>query len=223
MNENEAKELICEIGSRVYKNGYVVANNGNFSIKLSEDEYLTTPTGVSKGYMTPSMICKVNLKGEKLSGSMNPSSEVKIHLKVYEECPDVNAVVHTHPPYTTIFAIAHIPLDKYILPEAVLGLGAVPLVPYQTPSTQALADGLTPYLPRFNTFLLENHGALTVGPDLMTAYFKTEELEYYSRIVYLLMSMGNNKINELPREKIDEILKLFTGSGRFMHPGYVKF
>lgn len=223
INEQEAKELICEIGSRVYKNGFVVANDGNITIRLNEKEFLTTPTGVSKGYMTPSMIAKVDSSGAKLSGDLEPSSEVKVHLKIYEHRPDVNAVVHAHPPYATVFAITHMALDKYIMPEAICGLGAVPLVPYARPSTLELAESIIPYLPKYNCFLLENHGTVTVGPDLMTAYFKTEEFEYYAKIIYLLRGLGSGKINELPREKVEELIRNFSANNPFMHPGYVKF
>jgi L-fuculose-phosphate aldolase len=223
INEKEAKELICEIGGRVYKNGYVAANDGNITVRLNEKEFLTSPTGVSKGYMTPDMIVKVNSAGTKLGGDLEPSSEVKVHLKIYEHRPDVNAVVHAHPPYATVFAITRMALDKYIMPEAICGLGAIPLVPYARPSTLELADSLIPYLSKYNCFLLENHGTVTVGPDLMTAYFKTEEFEYYAKILYLLMGLGGGKINELPRDKVEDLIKHFTANNSFMHPGYVKF
>ena len=223
MNEQEAKELICEIGSRSYKNGYVVSNDGNITVRLNEKEYLTTPTGVSKGYMTPDMIVKVNEKGEKLGGNMQPSSEFKVHLCVYNNRADVNAVVHMHPPYCAVFAITHMPLDKYIMPEAICGLGAIPSIPYERPSTNKLAEALIPYLAKYNCLLLENHGTVTVGPDLMTAYFKTEELEFYAKVLYLLMGLGTRNINELPRERVEELINNFKASNSFMHPGYVKF
>jgi L-fuculose-phosphate aldolase len=223
MNEQEAKELICEIGSRTYKNGFVVSNDGNISVRLNEREYLTSPTGVSKGYMTPSMIAKVNEKGEKLSGGMEPSSEVKVHLAIYKHRPDVNAVVHAHPPYAAVFAITHTALDKYIMPEAICGLGAIPLIRYERPSTVELADAIIPYLSKFNCFLLGNHGTVTVGPDLMTAYFKTEEFEYYAKVMYLLMGLGSGTVNELPKERVEELIRGFTSQNSFMHPGYVKF
>jgi L-fuculose-phosphate aldolase len=223
MNEQEMKELICEIGSRSYKNGFVVANDGNITVKLNEEEYLATPTGISKGYMSPDMIVKVNNKGEKLDGKLMPSSEVKVHLCIYKHRPDVNAVVHVHPPYAAVFAITHIALDKYIMPEAICGLGAIPLVPYAMPSTVELADALIPFLPKFNCFLLQNHGSVTVGPDLMNAYFKTEEFEFYCKVLYLIMGLGKGPVNELPKDKIDELISFLSSNNSFMHPGYVKF
>lgn len=222
MNEKELKELMCDIGKRIYTNGFVAANDGNITVKLNEKEYLTTPTGISKGYLTPEMIVKVDENGETLEGTYKPSSEVKVHLRVYAEREDVGAVVHAHPPYATTFAVGHIPLDSYILPEAVYALGAVPVVPYAQPSTQELADGLIPYLPYYDAFILENHGTVTVGTDLIKAYYKTETLEYNAKITYMTRLI--NKSNELPREEIDKLLASFKKNnpdGR--HPGYVKF
>lgn len=222
MEEARIKEMICDIGRRIYTNGFVAANDGNITVKLSETEYLTTPTGISKGYLTPEMIVKVNEKGETLEGTYPPSSEVKVHLRVYDSRPDVGAVVHAHPPYATTFAVAHIPLDEYLLPEAVFGLGAVPVVPYAQPSTQELADGLIPYLDDYDAFILENHGTVTVGTDLIKAYYKTETLEYNAKIIYLAKVLG--KSYELPREEIDKLVADYrrkNPDGK--HPGYVKF
>lgn len=222
MKEMEIKELMCDIGSRIYKNGFVAANDGNITVKLTEHEFLTTPTGVSKGYLTPDMIVKVNEKGEVLEGNWKPSSEVKVHLRVYAERPDVQAVVHAHPPYATTFAVAHIPLDKYILPEAVCGVGAVPIVPYAMPSTQELADGLIPYLQDYDAFILENHGTVTVGKDLISAYFKTETLEYDAKITYLGLMLGRQE--EISRGEIDKLIAMYKKNNPgAKHPGYKKF
>ena len=120
MSPYEIKKEICEIGRRIYMNGFVAANDGNISVKVSENEYYCTPTGVSKGFMTPDMIIKIDADGNKLEGKLNPSSEIKMHMRVYRERPDVNAVVHAHPPTATAYAVAGIPLDKYLLPEACL-------------------------------------------------------------------------------------------------------
>lgn len=222
MQEQRVKEHICDIAKRIYTNGFVAANDGNVTVKLNECEYLTTPTGISKGYLTPEMIVKVNEKGEPLAGTYTPSSEVKVHLKVYAERPDVGAVVHAHPPFATTCAVAHLPLDQYLLPEAVYALGAVPIVPYAQPSTQALADGLIPFLPYYDAFILENHGTVTMGADLIKAYYKTETLEYNAKITYLTRLLGT--AHELPRTEIDKLVLSYRQNnpgGR--HPGYVKF
>ena len=136
ISELEIKREMCEIGKRVYERGMVAANDGNFSVKLNENEFLCTPTGVSKGFMVPESICRIDADGRLLeaNGSFRPSSEIKMHLRVYKERPDVQAVVHAHPPYATTFAAAGIPLDKPVLSEAVLTLGKVPVARYGTPT-----------------------------------------------------------------------------------------
>ena len=140
--EREIKEEICEIGKRIYARGMVASNDGNISVKLNEHEYLCTPTGVSKGFMTPEYICKVDEHCNVLEANegFRPSSEVKMHMRVYRERPDVKSVVHAHPMYATAFAIAGIPLTKPIMPEAVIFLGGVPIAEYGTPSTEFYAQ-----------------------------------------------------------------------------------
>ena len=134
-SENEIKEEICEIGKRIYNKGMVAANDGNISVKISENEFLCTPTGVSKGFMTPEYICRVDKEGRiiEANAGFKPSSEIKMHMRVYKERPDVRSVVHAHPMYATGFAIAGIPLTQPIMPEAVISLGAVPIAEYGTP------------------------------------------------------------------------------------------
>ena len=147
---------------------------------------------------------------------------MKVHLRVYQEREDVGAVVHAHPPYATTFSVAHIPLDTYILPEAICALGAVPIVPYAQPSTQELADRLIPYLQEYDAFILENHGTVTVGTDLIKAYYKTETLEYNAKITYLTKILG--RWNELPKEEIQKLIVSFKQANpESRHPGYRKF
>ena len=148
ISEYEIKKQICEIGKRIYDKGMVAANDGNISVKISENEYLCTPTGVSKGFMTPDYICKVNKEGNLIQGNgkFKPSSEIKMHMRVYQERPDVKSVVHAHPMYATGFAIAGIPLSQPIMPEAVIALGEVPIAAYGTPSTMEIPDAVSKYL-----------------------------------------------------------------------------
>ena len=204
-SELEIKQEMCEIGRRVYNRGMVAANDGNFSVKLSDDEFLCTPTGVSKGFMTPEFICKVNAKGEVLEANegFRPSSEVKMHMRIYEKRPDVKAVVHAHPMYATSFAIAGKPLMDPIMPEAVLGLGEVPLAKYGTPSTMEIPDAVSEYLPYYDAVLLENHGALTYGDSLLGAYHKMESLEFYARLLYQSMMLGGPKV--LDKEQVKRL------------------
>ena len=169
INEYEIKKQICDIGKRIYDRNMVAANDGNISVKLNDNEFLCTPTGVSKGFMTPEYICKVDAKGNVIqaNGNFRPSSEIKMHMRVYEKRPDVGAVVHAHPNFATAFAIAGIPLTQPIMPEAVIALGCVPIAEYGTPSTVEIPDNIEKYLPYYDAVLLENHGALTWSTDLL--------------------------------------------------------
>lgn len=217
--ELEIKKEMCEIGKRVYERGMVAANDGNFSVKLGPDEYLCTPTGVSKGFMTPEYICRVDAEGKVLEATEGfcPSSEIKMHMRIYRERPDVNAVVHAHPLYATTFAVAGIPLMEPILPEAVISLGGVPLAKYGTPSTEEVPDSVMPYLQQYDAVLLENHGALTYSDTLLNAYHKMESLEFYARLMYQAKALGGPQILDEKRvEELYEIRRRMGLSGK--HP-----
>ncbi len=218
-NEYEIKKEMCEIGKRVYNRGMVAANDGNFSVKLNDHEFLCTPTGVSKGFMTPEYICKVDENGNVLEANegFRPSSEIKMHMRVYQKRPDVRAVVHAHPLYATTFAIAGIPLTKPIMPEAVIALGYVPLAKYGTPSTMEIPDSVEPYLQNFDAVLLENHGALTYSDSLLAAYHKMESVEFYARLLYQTMQIGGpQEFSDAQVERLYEIRRQMGLTGR--HP-----
>lgn len=219
INEFEIKKQMCDIGKRVYQNGFVAANDGNFSVKISDNEILCTPTGVSKGYMTPDMICKINMDGKVLqaNGSYKPSSEIKMHLRVYKLRPDVKSVVHAHPPYATSFAIAGIPLSQPIMPEAVISLGCVPIAAYGTPSTEEIPDAVEQYLEHYDAVLLENHGALSFSDSLLSAYFKMESLEFYAKLLAISKQLGGPKeLSDTQVKRLIEIRKKLGLTGK--HP-----
>ena len=209
-SEMDIKIEMCEIGKRVYNRGMVAANDGNFSVKLSDNEFLCTPTGVSKGFMTPEYICKVDAEGNVIEANegFKPSSEIKMHMRVYKEREDVKAVVHAHPMYATTFAVCGLPLTEPIMPEAVLSLGTVPLAKYGTPSTMEIPDAVSEYLPYYDAVLLENHGALSYADSLMGAYHKMESLEFYARLLYQAKMLGG------PKELTDEQVKWLYGMRR---------
>jgi L-fuculose-phosphate aldolase len=216
-NEWELKKQIVEIGKRIWQKGYVASNDGNITVMMNDDELLTTPTGVSKGFMTTDMIIKCDKKGNVISGNskFRPSSEVKMHLEVYKERPDIKSVVHAHPQYATSFAVAGIPLNKCVLPEAIIVIGAVPIAPYGLPSTMEIPDAIRPLIKNSDAILLENHGALTLGSDLLNAYHKMETLEHTASIVWKAIQLGN--VNVLPAEERDRLMTLrekFNLSGR---------
>ncbi len=214
----EIKKEICEVGHKLWTKGFVAANDGNISVKISDNEYYCTPTGVSKGDLTPDMIIKVDKDGKKLEGKLNPSSEIKMHMRVYRERPDVTAVVHAHPPVATAFTVADIDLDQYILPEAVLTIGDVPTCDYGTPSTMEIPDSLDPYIQNHDAFLLRNHGALTVGCNLQKAFFVMEEVEFNAVICKHAMDLGAvHEISSDQLKKLMDLRKKMNLPGR--HPG----
>ncbi len=214
----EIKKEICDVGHKLWIKNFVAANDGNISVKISDNEYYCTPTGVSKGDLTPDMIIKVDKDGNKLEGKLNPSSEIKMHMRVYRERPDVTAVVHAHPPVATAFTVADIDLDQYILPEAVLTIGDVPTCDYGTPSTMEIPDSLDPYLQNHDAFLLRNHGALTVGCNLQKAFFVMEEVEFNAVICKHAMDLGAvHEISCDQLKKLMDLRKKMNLPGR--HPG----
>lgn len=218
-NEYEIKKQICDIGKRIYDRGMVAANDGNISVKLNDHEFLCTPTGVSKGFMTPDYICKVNEKGEVLQANpgFKPSSEIKMHMRVYKERPDVQSVVHAHPIYATSFAIAGIPLTQPIMPEAVIALGCVPIAEYGTPSTDEIPQAVSKYLQYFDAVLLENHGALTYSDSLLNAYHKMESVEFYAELLFKSKQLGGPELlSDEQVQRLYEIRRQFGLKGK--HP-----
>ncbi len=206
--ESMIRQMICDIGKRIYEKDMVAANDGNISVKLDDHTILCTPTGVSKGFMTPDMLCLINDKGELIedAGGYRPSSEIKMHLKVYEKRADVGAVVHAHPQFATSFAITGQPLNAPITSEAVVLLGCVPLAKYATPSTEEVPQSIEPYLNDFDAVLLENHGALAWSTDLTAAYMRMESLENYARLMYRTKQIG--EAGEFSREQIEKLIEV---------------
>jgi L-fuculose-phosphate aldolase len=191
--DEEAKEEIVRIGRGLYEHGYVVSNDGNITVKVSENEVWCTPTGVSKGAMTPEMMTKLDLDGNILEGADRPSSEVKMHLRVYKENPSVMGVVHAHPIYATTFACAGIALDEPTLTEALMQLGSVPVAKYAKPGVEEVPDSIAPFCNDFNAVLLSNHGALTWGDSLDMAYERMEVLEDFAKITFNLHVLGRSR------------------------------
>jgi L-fuculose-phosphate aldolase len=207
-SEEEIKLQICDIGKRMYGRNMVAANDGNISVKINDNEIICTPTGVSKGFMTPDMMCKLDLKGNVLEckEGYKPSTELKMHLRVYEKRMDIKAVLHAHPIYATSYAVMGVPLTKHITAESVISLGAVPLAKYATPSTKEVPDSIEEYLSDHNAVLLEKHGALSWALDLESAYFKMESLEFYAELLFKTSQLGNPK--ELDGEALEKLYEI---------------
>ena len=184
MTYQTERELVCQVGRLLYERGYVAANDGNISLRVGEDRLLMTPSGVSKGRMTPEMLVVTDLNGMVLEGNRHPSSEGKLHLEVYRMRSDVNAVVHAHPTVSTAFAVCRQGLEEPYLAEMVLGLGAVPCTPsFAMLSTEEVPASVRPYLADHNALLLANHGALAWGGDLWEAFDRLETVEHTAKIV----------------------------------------
>jgi L-fuculose-phosphate aldolase len=206
MNEWKLKEQMCEIGRRVYAKGFAAANDGNITVRLNDREVLCTPTMISKGFMKPDDICKVDYDGKQLAGTKRRTSEVLLHLAIYKARPDIHAVVHCHPPHATAFAVAQEPIPKCILPEVEVFLGEVPMAVYETPGGQKFADTVLPHLKASNTIILANHGTVTFGPDLEKAYWNTEIIDAYCNILILSKQLG--RVNFFSGKQTQELLDL---------------
>ena len=225
MEETEIREQVCDICHKMWQLGWVAANDGNVSVRLPDGNFLVTPTGISKSFITPEKLLKINDRAEVLEGleGYGPSSEIKMHLRCYSERPDVNGVVHAHPPTATGYAVAGLSLDEYSMIETVISIGSIPLTPYGTPSTMEVPEAITPYLQEHDVLLLQNHGALAMGCDVLTAYYRMETLELYAKISLTAHLLGGAK--EIPKNQIDKLLELrgsyYHVTGR--HPGYKKY
>lgn len=188
--DQQLREEICEICHLLYQRGYVVSNDGNVSARTPRGTVLITPSGVGKGRMTPDMLVETDLDGNILSGDRNPSSESKMHWMLYRERSDVNAVVHAHPPISTAFAICRKPLTQRYLAEMVVGLGEIPVTEFAMLSTDEVPNSVRPFVRDHSAVLLANHGALTWGPTLLSAFDRMETVEQTARVYYYVNQMG---------------------------------
>ena len=206
MNLQTAKRDIIEAGRRVFMQGYVASNDGNISCRLDDERILTTPTGMSKGFLEISDLVVVDYEGKKISGTRNPSSEIGMHIFLYRERPDVNAVVHAHPPTATGFAVAGIPLTECVLPEVIITLGAIPIADYGTPGGPNISEPIRKWVKDYDAYLLENHGATTIGVDVMNAYYKMETMEHFAKILFVARQLGGaNLLNE---QQVADLIKI---------------
>lgn len=190
----QAKADILAAGRKIYQRGLVAANDGNLSVRVGENALWVTPTGVCKGDMTEDMLVKMTLDGTVLEGTRKPSSETKMHLRIYRENPTVRAVVHAHPPVATTFAAAGIPLDKPVLQEAVVQLGTVPVAPFALPGSQGVADSVAPFCRDYRALLLEYHGAVTWGTSMEQAHYRLECLEQVATVTLHLHTLGCHRV-----------------------------
>ena len=213
----QARQDMCEYGRRLWRLKYVAANDGNLSVRLGADRILATPTGVSKGFMEPEDLIVTDMDGSLVEGRAQASSELKMHLEVYRLREDVQAVVHAHPPVATAFSVAGIELNQCILPESVLVLGAIPIAPYATPSTDEIPEGLRPCITRCDAVLLANHGAVCWADSLRGAYYRMETLEHTATITQHAMLLGRVQPLSAPDvAKLQAVRRTMGISGRVL-------
>ncbi len=198
--ESQSRLDIVEVGRRLWVQGFVASNDGNISVRLGPDRLLTTPKSVSKGFMTPDMLVVTDMDGTKVHGQRDASSELKMHLEVYRQRPDIGAVVHAHPATATGFAVAGIPLTRAVLAEVITTLGGIPIADYATPSTAELPAAIREYIKAHDGLLLANHGALAVAADLFTAYHRMETIEHFAKISLVARQLGREHL--LSRDEV---------------------
>ena len=207
MTDIEAKkQLICDIGKRIYAKGFAAANEGNISIRFDDNRVLCTPTRHCKGFMTPDDICTVDMTGKQIDGRLKRTSEVLLHIEIYKHRDDISSIVHCHPPHATAFAVAHEPIPNCVLPEPDIFLGEIPISAYETPGSQNFAETILPFVDKTNIIVLANHGTVSFESDLETAYWLTEILDAYCRILILAKQLGG--IKYLPLQKGRELLAM---------------
>ena len=215
MSEAQFKEDICDIGRRIYAKSFAAANEGNISIRLDENRVLVTPTLISKGFMKPDDICTVDMDGNQVAGTRKHTSEVKLHLEIYRQRDDVKSVVHCHPPHATAFAVAREPIPNCVLPEPDIFLGEVPIAPYATTGSAEFAKTILPFVKSTNTIILANHGTVSYESTVERAYWLTEILDAYCRVLILAKQIGH--VEFLSDAQGKELLDLRTKWG-FVDP-----
>jgi L-fuculose-phosphate aldolase len=203
-SEDEHRRDICTVGRWLHGRGFVASTDGNISVRLDPHHVLTSPTAISKGMMTPDDLVITDLRGRKLSGQRNPSSELAMHLLIYNRRPDINAVCHAHPPTATGYAAAGIPLNKALVSEIVLSLGCIPVARYGTPGTPELSETLEPLVQHYDAILMANHGVVTCGQDLLTAFFRMETTEHFARVALVTELLGKQVL--LSGEDVEKLL-----------------
>ena len=202
-DEAQLRQQLCDIGRMMYERGFIGAADGNLAVRLDDERLLVTPAGVLKGFMTPDMPVVTDLDGNALDGG-RPSTEIKMHVALLKERPDVSAALHAHPPYTVSFSLAGIPLSRCVIPEIVVTIGMVPTVPYATPGTEELPESLRVPIRSSDVLLLERHGIVTVADEIWNCFKLLDMVEHAAKITHLALQLGGAKV--LDREQVDKLV-----------------
>ena len=204
-NLDQIKEEICDIGRRLYNRGFGAANEGNISCRIDEDRVVCTPTGICKGFMTPDDLCVVDMEANQLAGHREMTSEIRQHITILKHRSDVRSVVHCHPPHATAFGMVREAIPQYLMPEAEIKLGEVPIVKYTIPGGQEFADVILPFIDKSDIIIQANHGTVSYGPTVEHAYYLVETLDAYCKIVLLTRSLG--QVRYFTKEEADALLE----------------
>lgn len=210
MDEQTARRDLIQVCHLMYERSYVVSSDGNVSVRLDDGRILATPTMTCKGRMSEDLLAITDLDGKALN-NRRASSELAMHLLIYRERPEINAVCHAHPPNGTAFAVAGLAIDQPILSEVILTLGCVPLAAYGTPSTDELTKEMQPFVQHHNALLMANHGAVAYGVDLWQAWDRLETLEHTAKIAILSRVLGGSK--NLPADAIEKLINVREQAG----------
>lgn len=217
MTEFELRQQVVEICHRMYQQGFIAAADGNVSVRLGRDRVLVTPSGLNKGYIGPQDLVVTDLAGRRQSGRRQPTSEFLLHQACYAERPDVQAVVHGHPPMTVALALSGVSMEQCVLSEACLALGPVITVPYTTPTTEEVPRAIRGVIRRVNALIMDRHGSITVGADLEQAYNRLEALEHTAKITHAAhLIRPVTPLGPIEVAKLDAIAaraKMGSGSG----------
>jgi L-fuculose-phosphate aldolase len=210
-NLEQIKEEICDIGRRIYNRGFAAANDGNISYRMDDDRIVCTPTGISKGFMKPDDLCIVNMQGEQIAGQRKMTSEIRQHITIMKHRSDVRSVVHCHPPHATAFSIVREAIPQYLMPEAEINLGVVPIAPYTIPGGQEFADAILPFIVKHDIIIQANHGTVSYGATVEQAYFLTETLDAYCKILLLTRQLG--EVQYFTKAESQNLLELKRSMG----------
>jgi L-fuculose-phosphate aldolase len=210
-DELTVRAEMVEIGRRMYEKDLVAATDGNLSVRLDPNTILITPTGSCLGFLKPAELAIIDLEGKSQSNTIKPTSEYRLHLEVYRQRKDVTAIVHGHPPICTAFTVAGEELNLCVLPEVVFTLGAIPTIPYGTPTTDEPPRVIREYIGRCDAMILDRHGTLTVGESLTGAYYKLEKIEHTAKVILTARMLGNVQI--LDKNQVDRLMQVRADAG----------
>lgn len=217
MTESALRQEIVRVGRLMYDKGFICASDGNISARLGRGRLLITPSGLHKGFLEPEQILIVNERGERAGPTtaanrhLKPTSELPMHLEVYRQRPDVNAVLHAHPPITIALSIAGVSMEQCLLPEAIIFLGLVPTAEYAMPASEENVRAIERLIGHHDALVLQRHGSLTVGQDPMNAFMRLETLEQNARILFMLAQLGVH--SPMPPEEVGKLLQLRASLG----------